>query len=331
MFEVSHAPVSHTDDSTSCGPGSPGQVGRRAATRRRVRGLRSVSAADVNLVEPDDHLRRGTRPDEQSDVSRATRTVPRGDGPNDRSVEPAVDPAVWIAHVRYHRTHDAEHLSTLVHAYESYALSLARRMNRYREPLEDLEQIAREALISSLNRFDPDRGIPFPAFATPTILGSLRRHFRDRGWSVRVPRRVHEITVARHRSTDRLTAALGRMPTDKEIAGDLGIEVADLVRAQRASIARTPNSLDAPVGPSGVPAVDLIADPDQDLTSCDNRIVLSDALATLSDRDRDIIGLYYAQELTQSQIAKRYGVSQMQVSRWLAKTISQLRGEMCCT
>ncbi|MEO6628895.1 MAG: sigma factor, partial [Aquihabitans sp.] len=181
---------------------------------------------------------------------------------------------MWVAHVRYHRTHDAQHLATLVEAYESYALSLARRMNRYREPLEDLEQIAREALISSLNRFDPDRGIPFPAFATPTILGALRRHFRDRGWSIRVPRRVHEITVARHRSIDRLTTALGRMPTDGEIASDLGISVVDLVRAEGAAIARTPNSLDAPVGPSGVPASDLIAEPDQDLLQSDNRIVL---------------------------------------------------------
>lgn len=333
MFEASQAAVPQLAEPTATGSGSSTHLGRRQALRGRPRGLHSISATDMHSVDSGDDARRRIRSDEdsveQSDVSRAALTVPRGTGPHDSGVEPAVDPAVWIAHVRFYRTHDAEHLATLVQAYESYALSLARRMNRYREPLEDLEQVAREALISSLNRFDPDRGIPFPAFATPTILGALRRHFRDRGWSVRVPRRVHEITVARHRSADRLTAALGRMPTDEEIACDLGIEVADLVRAEGASRARTTNSLDALVGPNGVPARDLIAATDQDLLSCDNRIVLGDALATLSARDRDIIGLYYAEELTQSQIAERYGVSQMQISRWLAKTITQLRVEMC--
>src|SRR5690606_70032 len=148
-------------------------------------------------------------------------TVPRGSTADDWHQRPAVSFGVWFDHVRYARTGDGDRLAALVRQYETYAVSLAYRMHRDREPLEDLEQVAREALVHALQRFDPERGIPFPAFASPTILGSLRRHFRDHGWSVRVPRNVHEIAGARHQAVERLTGVLGREPSTEEIAGEL--------------------------------------------------------------------------------------------------------------
>lgn len=265
-----------------------------------------------------------------SDLATATRTVPRGTGPTDRRREPGVRLELWLSHVRYHRTRDRALLAELVREYEPYALALAHRMHRNREPIEDLEQIAREGLIASLDRFDPEFGIPFPAFATPTVLGALRRHFRDHGWAIRVPRRVHEITIARHRSADRLTGQLGRTPTSEEIAQDLGIPVEVLVQAEGAAVARTPVSFDAPVGSDGITIGDLVAEPDAGLLSSDNHLALRDALATLGRRDREILDLYFVKELTQSEIATRFGVSQMQISRWLTNTIGRLRGQMVC-
>ena len=262
------------------------------------------------------------------DLVRARRTIPRGRMSGDWRQAPAVDFDVWLTHVRYDRSGDPTSLARLVEEYEPYACSLAHRMHTKREPLEDLEQVAREALVVALNRFDPERGLPFPAFATPTVLGALRRHFRDRGWMIRVPRKVHEITTARNACTERLIGQLGRPPTTAELAEELGVDEHDLLEAEAAAHARTPGSLDAPATDGGDPLGDLLVTQPADGVSPENHLALSAALEHLDERGRALIELYYFQDLTQSQIAEQFGVSQMQISRWLAHTVGQLRVRM---
>lgn len=262
------------------------------------------------------------------DFVRAGRTIPRGRMSGDWRQAPAVDFDVWLTHVRYDRSRDPVALARLVAEYEPYACSLAHRMHTKREPIEDLEQVAREALVVALNRFDPERGLPFPAFATPTVLGALRRHFRDRGWMIRVPRKVHEITTARNACTERLTGHFGRPPTTAELADELGIGEDEVLEAEAAAHARTPGSLDAPAIEGGDPLGDLLISTPTDGVSPENHLALRSALEHLDGRGRALIDLYYFQDLTQSQIAERFGVSQMQISRWLSQTVGQLRTNM---
>jgi RNA polymerase sigma-B factor len=252
-------------------------------------------------------------------------TEPGGDG----LPRPAVDPAVWALHARYFRHHDPKALEDLAVEYDRYAISLANRLHRHGEPLEDLEQIAREALLVALRRFDPTRGIPFPGFATPTILGAIRRHYRDHGWSVRVPRWVHDTTVAVRKTAESLTASLGRTPTVQEIADALDISVERILHAEEAAEARTPGSLDTGGSADGSGAVhDLVGRTDRRLAEAENHVALGQAMAELGSRDRELIGLYYFEELSQSEIAARYGVSQMQVSRWLSSAVGRIRGRL---
>lgn len=242
--------------------------------------------------------------------------------------KPAVDPAVWELHVRYARLRDQDSLGRLAEEYDRYALSLAHRLHRHGEPLEDLEQIAREALLLALSRFDPSRGIPFPGFATPTILGAIRRHYRDHGWSVRVPRWVHDTTVAVRRTADQLTGTLGRAPTIDEIAEALGIDAERILQAEEAAEARNPGSLDADSNDGSGNSHELVGKLDTGLVDAENHVALSQAMAELGDRERELIGLYYFEERSQTEIAAHFGVSQMQISRWLASAVGRIRGQM---
>lgn len=265
---------------------------------------------------------------EAVDALQARRTVPRGDDARDWSRRPGVPLPVWLLHVRYARSGSPEDLGALVEEYEQYALSLSRRLRRDREPSDDLDQVARESLVVALQRFDCERGLPFPAFATPTILGALRRHYRDHGWSIRVPRKVHEMAVPVREAADRLTTELGRSPSPDEVAEELGIETADLLATQQAAAARTPASLDATSTVDGPSQHEVIGDDDRNLLVAEDQVVLAQAIDLLGERDRDVIRLYFFDELTQSQIAERYGVSQMQVSRWIASIVKRLRSHM---
>ncbi|MCU1355585.1 MAG: polymerase, sigma 28 subunit, Sig subfamily [Acidimicrobiales bacterium] len=262
---------------------------------------------------------------EGSDRSEAARTIPRGGGSVDGDPTPAVDPELWFQHVRYARRRDEQTLVVLVREYEEYALSLARRFHRRGgEPREDLDQVAREALLHALCRFDPGRGLPFPSFASPTISGALRRHFRDRGWGMRVPRRVHELTVASRVTAERLTPLLGREPTPLEVARALGVDVVDLMYAKEAASARQAISLDVEAGPSSV-VHDRIGRNDDRLDRVPDLVDLRDAVLDLGERDRRIVAMYYVDQMTQAEIAGHLGVSQMQVSRLLTSTLRRLR------
>ncbi len=252
----------------------------------------------------------------------ASRTIPRGVGPRDLDRRPGVDEGVWQEHVRFRRTGDPRTLARLAAEYDRYARSLAARLHRDHESMEDLEQVAREALLRALRRFDPERSLPFPALATPTIVGALRRHYRDRGWAVRVPRRVHELTVAARATEDRITAQLGRTPSVAEVADEMGISIDELLEVHDAVHVRSSTSLDDlddPAEGGGPSARDPL------LHRVDDHLDLRAALANLDERDQTVVRLYFFEECSQSEIAARFGVSQMQVSRWLASILKRMR------
>jgi RNA polymerase sigma-B factor len=251
------------------------------------------------------------------------RTIPRGSDRDPASDEVAVDPAVWSLHLRYQRTRDPEALALLFEEYEPYALAQARRYHRDGEPLEDLQQVAREALVVALQRFDCERHVPFPGFAKLTIVGSLKRHYRDQGWSLRVPRVVHELVVPARDAADDLRRRLGRTPTSGEVAEVLGVEESVVRQVEVAAQARSLLSVEGPTA-RGAPRFE-IPSVDAGLRRVEERVDLSEAMRWLDDRSRTVVGLYYFEGLNQDQIAARYGVSQMQVSRWIRSALQRLR------
>ena len=255
------------------------------------------------------------------------RTIPRGRDERDRDPTPGVDQRVWLDHLCFARTGDPDVLERLVREYERYACSLARRMWRDGEPNEDLSQIAMEGLVAALRRFDPERGIPFPAFATPTILGALRRHYRDHGWLLRVPRRVHEFAVAERAATERLVVRLGRQPTAPELAAELGVDVDEVLEAQDALHARDMRSFDAAAS-DGWLLGDHVGAEDDRFGASEDRAALRGAIATLDEPARQLLHLYFFEERSQAEIAERFGVSQMQVSRLLAAVLRRLRSRI---
>ena len=218
-------------------------------------------------------------------------------------------------------------LAELVDHYRGYATALARRLHRGGLPLESLEQVALEALVKALRRFEPDRGVPFPAYATPTVVGAIKRHYRDTGWMVRVPRSVHELVRAARTTADELTAEQGRVPSAEEVANALQIDVETLLSMEEALVARAVSSLDgAPTG--GSPLAERVAEDDRRLASAENRVALDQALQLLAPRDTEVLHRYFVQEWSQARIAGHFGVSQMQVSRWIASALRQLRSAL---
>ena len=281
-------------------------------------------------------LRRGRRSlrasDVASDQARALLTIPIDKVERrwlaGEAVRPAVDAELWRLHVRYARDRDEQTLVTLVERYRPHAEAQARRHYRRGEPIDDLTQVAYEALMQALQRFDPDRAKPFLAFAKPTIVGSLRRHFRDAGWAIRVPRRVHELASPVRDAHELLTHDLGRPPSPGEVADLIGVDEHEVLDALRAEEARVTTSLDAPDPASGLQAEQVIGRPDRGFVGIENRTALLQSLDRLSDDDRALLQMYFMHERTQSEIAEVLGCSQMQVSRLLRRAVRQLRRHM---
>lgn len=219
---------------------------------------------------------------------------------------------------------DPEARAALVERYRSLAESLARRYQGYGEALDDLVQVASIGLINAIDRFDPKRGVSFAAFATPTIVGELKRHFRDRGWAIRVPRRLQENTLKFRRTLSELTQALGRSPTVAELAQATGLSQEDVLEAGDALLAYTTTSLDAPVGDE-VTLADTLASGDKDLEVAEGWADLSPHIDRLPERERTILVLRFFRGLTQTEIAEVVGVSQMHVSRLLGRALTALR------
>ncbi|WP_235433451.1 RNA polymerase sigma factor SigF [Protofrankia coriariae] len=204
---------------------------------------------------------------------------------------------------------------------------LARRFRNRGEPLDDLTQVATIGLIKSVDRFDPERGVEFSTYATPTIVGEIKRHFRDKGWAIRVPRRLQELKLALTKATSELSQTLGRSPTVSEIAAHLQMSEEEVLEGLESANAYSAVSLDAPdSGDDEAPAVaDTLGVQDESLEGVEYRESLKPLLEKLPPREKRILLLRFFGNMTQSQIATELGISQMHVSRLLARTLAQLR------
>jgi RNA polymerase sigma-B factor len=220
----------------------------------------------------------------------------------------------------------------LVTGYRPVALHIARK-HAYRDAdLEDLEQVAALGLIQAVDRFEPDRGTAFLSFAVPTVTGEVLRYFRDRAAVIRVPRRLAAMRPALERATTELTQRLGRAPRPSELAALLHVDLDLVVDALQALHAGWCLSLDEPAREGHRPDQsrfdDALAQADPELGLVEDRELLVSLLAGLSDRDRQILLLRFFRGMTQTEIAGRIGVSQMQISRVLAAILARLRGQM---
>ena len=206
---------------------------------------------------------------------------------------------------------------------------LARRFRNRGEPLDDLTQVATIGLIKSVDRFDPQRGVEFSTYATPTIIGEIKRHFRDRAWSVRVPRDVQALAVRLPKEQERLTARLGRTPTLAELAEALDVEPEQLVEAVDARQAYRAISFSsaAPLaeGEEDGDLLDQLGTEDRGYERSEHRMALRAGIATLDDRERRVLLLRFARDLTQSEIASQLGYSQMHISRILRGALDKLQ------
>jgi RNA polymerase sigma-B factor len=230
----------------------------------------------------------------------------------------------------YRRNHDRRLRDELVEEHAPLAQFLARRFASRGEPIDDLVQVALVGLLKAVERFDPGRGLQFSTFATPTILGELKRHFRDRGWAVRVPRRVQELHLQLGRIVATLGQEQGRSPTPREVAERAGVSEEEVLEAMEAGSLYRLVSLDGPATRDDDEASELVAclgDEDPEFEQIERRAELDVMLGVLPDRERRIVELRFFEGLTQSEIAERVGVSQMHVSRLLARSLELLRAE----
>jgi RNA polymerase sigma-B factor len=229
---------------------------------------------------------------------------------------------------RYHEDGDLQAREKLIEQYMSLVRSLARRYSYRGEQLEDLVQIGAIGLIKAIDRFDLERGVELTTYATPNIIGEIKRHFRDKGWAVRVPRGLQELNVQLSRLVEQLTVQLGRSPTIPELAKAAGVEEEEVLEALESGRAYT--SLSLSVGGGGGDDDDL--DPLESLGTeehqyevSEDRAVLAPGFKALDERERKILQLRFFDGLTQSQIAQQVGISQMHVSRLIRRSLEKIR------
>ena len=204
---------------------------------------------------------------------------------------------------------------------------LARRFRNRGEPFDDLLQVGTIGLIKAIDRFDRERGVEFSTYATPTIIGEIKRHFRDKGWAIRVPRRLQELRLAISSVSAELLQELGRSPTVSELAARMEVSEEELIEGLESANAYSTLSLDAPDSSedSAVRMIDTLGEDDAALEHVENRETIKPLLAQLDPREKHILTLRFFRGMTQSQIAQEIGVSQMHVSRLLARTLARLR------
>ncbi|MFE0425073.1 RNA polymerase sigma factor SigF [Streptomyces sp. NPDC058953] len=223
----------------------------------------------------------------------------------------------------------AELRNQLVRMHLPLVEHLARRFRNRGEPLDDLTQVATIGLIKSVDRFDPERGVEFSTYATPTVVGEIKRHFRDKGWAVRVPRRLQELRLSLTTATAELSQLHGRSPTVHELAERLGISEEEVLEGLESANAYSTLSLDVPDTDDESPAVaDTLGAEDEALEGVEYRESLKPLLEDLPPREKRILLLRFFGNMTQSQIAQEVGISQMHVSRLLARTLAQLRDKL---
>lgn len=257
--------------------------------------------------------------------SKKGRSEDAGDPAEDqRSERVEVERRMMERFAEYRRTSDRHLRNEIVEHYLRLSEFLARRFLNRGEPLDDLRQVALVGLIKAVERFDPERGLQFSSFATPTITGELKRHFRDRGWAVRVPRRVQELHLELDRSTAALSQELGRPPTTSEIAARAGVLEEDVLESMEAGNMYRLASIDTSPDEESVALSARLGEEDVRLGAVDDQVEVEALLDLLPERERRIVALRFFDGLTQSEIAEQVGVSQMHVSRLLQKSLEVL-------
>ncbi len=245
-----------------------------------------------------------------------------GDGPGDRAQQ---DRALFA---RYLDRRDPIDREVLVERFLPLARQLARRYQRAEEPFDDLFQVACLGLVKAIDRFDLSRDVAFSSYAVPTILGEIKRYFRDKTWSVRVPRDLQELALKVDRKVAELSTDLRRAPTIEEIAVGIGVSEEEVLEAREASGAYRATSLDAPRSGADDDA-DTLGDgygiSEDGFGHAENRATLDQLMRSIGPREREVLRLRFEEDLTQAEIGERIGVSQMQVSRIIRQSISRLR------
>jgi RNA polymerase sigma-B factor len=225
---------------------------------------------------------------------------------------------------RYHVNGDHRARDQLAEEMLPLARALAGRYTGRGEPLDDLVQVACVGIMKAIDGFDLGRDVRFSSYATPTVLGEIKRYFRDKTWAMRVPRGMQELQIEIAKSRDKLTTELGRSPTVQEIADAVQQPFEEVLTTIQSQDARRTRSLDEPTG-EDVTLADSIGAGDPELGRAEMRVLLDSAFDVLSDRDREILRLRFEEDMTQTEISERIGVSQMQVSRLIRQALARLR------
>jgi RNA polymerase sigma-B factor len=244
--------------------------------------------------------------------------------PSDRAEARAVERQLLV---RYHFEGDLAAREELVERFLPLARDLALRYSYTDEPFDDLLQVASLGLIKAIDRFEPGRGTKFTSYAAPTILGELKRHFRDKGWSLHVPRDLQERTLAVSRETEALSKKLGRSPMVREVAAALGCGVEDVLEAQEAAASYEAASLDAPAtrdDEESAALVDLLGSEDSAYDLVEDRHAIASTWQALPEVERRVLELRFMHDLTQREIGEQIGYSQMHVSRLLRRALNRL-------
>src|SRR5579862_74078 len=232
---------------------------------------------------------------------------------------------------RYHEEGDLQAREQLIEQYMSLVRSLARRYSYRGEQLDDLVQIGAIGLIKAIDRFDLSRGVELTTYATPNIIGEIKRHFRDRGWAVRVPRGLQELNVQLSKLVEQLTVQLSRSPTVPELAKAAGVEEELVLEALESGRAYSSLSLSQGSGTEDgedLDPLETLGDIEHQYEVSENRAILAPGFRVLDDRERRILHLRFFEGLTQSQIAQQVGISQMHVSRLIRRALEKIREEI---
>jgi RNA polymerase sigma-B factor len=231
--------------------------------------------------------------------------------------------------IAYHRGGDPDARERLLVELMPLVRALAARYAGRGEPLEDLVQVGALGLIKAVDRFDVERGVEFSSYAVPTIVGEIRRHFRDKAWAMHVPRRLKELSVRLSRVLDQLTTELGRSPTIAELAEATGVEEEEVIDALESAHAYSTRSLQAPFDEDGDDNLfDRLGDDEPGYVEVEDGSLVDAGLDALNERERRIVELRFFAEMTQSQIAAELGISQMHVSRLLRRALGIMRGRI---
>jgi RNA polymerase sigma-B factor len=228
---------------------------------------------------------------------------------------------------RYHHHGDARARDQLAEEMLPLARALAGRYTGRGEPLDDLVQVACVGIMKAIDGFDLSRDVRFSSYATPTVLGEIKRYFRDKTWAMRVPRGMQELQIEIAKARDKLTTERGRSPTVQELADAVQQPFEEVLTTIQSQDARRTRSLDEPTG-EDVTLADSIGAGDPELGRAEMRVLLDDAFGVLSVRDREVLRLRFGEDLTQTEISKRVGVSQMQVSRIIRQALARLRSDI---